>query len=331
MRRIELAVLVLLLAAPAYAQIGKYPLSRSMEAFGDRADTTEIRFQFYFPVDQRRYLPVDRDLAAILSFTPAIEAPRGLHARVVRSVCRPKAMVIEEGDYTIGAEGGEMVTEVELRPDAPNEVTDEMVKIRYPLLDAVVAKIDGISPGPAEVNLAVHIWPSVAARDETVRAEAERVRREREAREQARRAQAIADEKTRIAREKAEAEARKAARIRLLHQSIPFAIVLAVIGFVLFLYRHWISPDLILTATGGSHLQKSLPKGRSSDAEPGTILHTAWARDWMGFRKRIKVESFVADHAAAGEKKPGIDVLVSVGKSVPAGKYVAESVKIVVL
>jgi hypothetical protein len=314
----------LLSAGVAAAQSARFPVTQSEEAFGDRPDVVQVRFKFHFPIDPLRYLPVDDDLAAILSIPPDVEAPSSLRARVASSVCTPADLTVYAAGEAVTARGAEIITKIELRPRPPDAVTTQTVTLRYPLIDAVVAKINGISSGAAVARIDVQVWPSVAARDQFLAKEQERQRLEREAEERARIAREQAEARARAARELAERQARREARIRLAVKSIPYFGALFLVASLLFLYRHWLAPDLTVTVGRGSHLQQSLNSTPvdAADAEPGTILRTEWARNWMGFRQRIKVESFVADHVEGAGKHP-VDLLVSVGRSVRPGKYVA--------
>ena len=326
MHRLHFLLLAgVLSAGAAAAQSVRFPVTQSEEAFGDRADVVQVRFKLHFPVDPLRYLPVDNDLAAILSTPPDIEAPASLRARVVSSVCTPADLTVyAAGGDEVTARGAEIITKIELRPRPLDAVKTQTVTLRYPLIDAVVAKIHGMSPGAAVARIDVQVWPSVAARDEFLAKEQERQRLEREAEERARIAREQAEERERAARELAERQARRGARIRLAIKSIPYFAALFLAGFLLFLYRHWLAPDLTVTVARGAHLQQSLKSTPvdAADAEPGAILRTEWARNWMGFRRRIKVESFVADHVE-GAGQHAVDLLVSVGRSVRPGKYVA--------
>lgn len=105
---------------------------------------------------------------------------------------------------------------------------------------------------------------------------------------------------------------------------------------VVLFFRAWMKPDVpIVVAPGQVRLEKDRLYA-FDDAEatalPGTFLHTAWVRDWLGRRHSVKLELLAGvydvQHASdADDVQPRhrqkVDLLLSAGSSVLPGRYVA--------
>ena len=96
----------------------------------------------------------------------------------------------------------------------------------------------------------------------------------------------------------------------------PISILALALAFLL--VGPWVRPSLKVTLARGTCTQNSygriVPGAWSQD--PGTILETRWARDCLGRRQRIKVETLVSDFHTD-------DAIVSVGLHVDPGLYLA--------
>lgn len=120
------------------------------------------------------------------------------------------------------------------------------------------------------------------------------------------------------------------------------ALLLAGLG--LYLRREWVWPSLRARLGPGECRQYHgavKPCPGEGNVQPGTILQTLWAQSRRGRRQRIKVETFVAGEAweivgenglpfedtAPRAQGPGerYDLLVSVGRSVRPGTYLARA------
>jgi hypothetical protein len=297
------------------------------EIFGGQANEVEVLFTFYFPVDEKRYLPVDRDLARILSSEPDVTAPKGIRARVVSSECEPRKLLVEKRGMIVEVSGAQIVTKLELRPRAGFEKSDQTVRVEYPLINSVFAMLGATPPGKPGTTFSVHVWPSAAAKQAVIAAEEEKLQQQREAEERAREAewQARIAEAARVRREKeAKERARIEARARFIRAMQPYAAAMLVLAAIFMIWRKWFYPDLEVVLAAGGHVQKTLPAAAIAEAvaEPGSITQTAWAKNPFWRRRRIKLETFVSD-TSAGPGAHRVDLLVSVGKSVRPGRYLA--------
>jgi len=101
----------------------------------------------------------------------------------------------------------------------------------------------------------------------------------------------------------------------------------SVIVLGLFLRRRWLRPDVRVEMGPGcrARLIRGLWRPRRWRVEPGTVFYTAWARDALGRRRRLKVELLASLTAPPPDEPPGtaFDVLVAVGASVTPGTYLA--------
>jgi len=331
MRRLLIVVVLLAVHDSAAGQLisraFEFRHPSNVEGFVGQPSTVTVRFFFYIPVDQQRYLPVDAELARILSAPPDVTAPPGISIRSVDSVCKPATLTIDDGTSVIGATGGIIDTTIQLVPDDSAADADHALTIQYPLVNAVFTMIGARPPGRPQTTLSLHVWRSVAAKEAFLRAEAEQRAKERAAAEKVRRA----EEERRRQQSAAAERAKREARIRLLLELRPYAAAVLLLALAALLYRGWLFPDLTVSLRRGGHVQQRLPRAAIPErkAEPGTITETIWARNRVWRRKRIKVETFVSD-AHTGSDAHAVDLLISVGTSVPPGRYVARSSKGVV-
>jgi hypothetical protein len=331
MRRVLLVLALLAASLPAPAQLPQqefqFDVPSGTEVFGGQKNEVVVRFTFYFPVDATRYLPVDRDMAQVLSSAPGVTAPKGIRARVVSSVCQPRDLVIAKSDRIVEVSGAQIVTKIELEPRQGFERSEQTIRVEYPLIESVFAMLGSIPPAEASTTFTVDVWPSAAAKQAVLAAEEEKLRQKREAEMRAREAarQVAIANAARVQRENEAAErARREERARLLRKMQPYAAAVLVLFLIFLIYRKWLYPDMEVVLTSGGHVQHTLPEATiaEAEAEPGTITQTAWAKNRLWLRKRIKLETFVSD-TSAGRGAHRIDLLVSVGKSVRPGRYLA--------
>lgn len=281
-----------------------FPVTQTAEAFSGQPTRVNVRFQFYFPVDNERYLPVSQDLAARLSTWPAVTAEPGLRVRVVTTVCEPVSLQVPVAQGTATVTGGEIASQFEITPDSSVIQGAHEITLNYRAIDLISAYVRARAAVPAEVRITVDVWPSHSAKLEAAR---------------------LAEEK-RLREEALEAHAWYEARVRLIKRLLPFLAVALLIGALLYWNRKWIWPDVSLKLTAGGYEQRrrALPMmDGEKKAEPGTILQTVWATNRRGRLQRIKVETFVSEEKSQNFAQ--LDLLVSVGKSVRPGIYLAKA------
>lgn len=282
-----------------------FPVTQSAEAFSGQPTRVKVRFQFYFPVDNERYLPVSEELAARLSAWPTVAAEPSVRVRILTTVCEPRLLRVPFGQDMATVTGGEIVSELEITPDYAVTQGVHTVTLDYRTIDLTSAFIRSNSAAPAEVRITVEVWASQAAKQEAAR---------------------LVQEK-RLRQEALEAQVRYESRMRLIKRALPFLAVAVLIGGLVYLNRKWIWPDLIVELAAGGYEQRrrAVPMIQGDErAEPGTILQTVWARNRTGRLQRIKVETFLSEDNAQGAGKK-LDLLVSVGKSVRRGTYLAKA------
>jgi HEAT repeat protein len=121
------------------------------------------------------------------------------------------------------------------------------------------------------------------------------------------------------------------------------------VGTILYLRRKWLWPSMKVRLGPGECCQyrKAVKKGPGDGhAEPGAITQTLWAQSRFGRRQRIKVEtlatgesweivgedgrSFKDTAPLAQNPKERNDVLVSVGRSVRPGTYLARGANVTI-
>jgi hypothetical protein len=299
-------------------------------AEGVRGEPTQvvIRFEIYFPVDGERYLPVSPRLAELFEEAPTVTSGAGFRVRALETKCDPELLSVGTGFGTARVVGGRVRCKLEITPDSDIAPVQHVVTLAFPMVDLVAQKARAVAPSSkAEVHLAIKVWASREAKEQSVREEEEARRRKQELNRQ---------------REEARRQEEEARRRESVQRFVKVAALCALAGFVVFLCRNWIWPTFQTTLAPGEHRQfrhrLAVPHDRPV-ADPGTILSTSWARNRLGRRRRIKVETFVAEdtttaRAPAGRspvlpkpKAPAqnshLDLLVSVGVSVPPGTYLA--------
>ncbi len=101
-----------------------------------------------------------------------------------------------------------------------------------------------------------------------------------------------------------------------------FQTVLALV--FLFRKRRWLRPDFraVVSAGGRKRLAGVVKQPAEPGGEPGAILSTEWARDLLGRRRRIKVETLVPIKPGTSQGN-ALDLLVAAGASVQPGTYLA--------
>jgi hypothetical protein len=117
---------------------------------------------------------------------------------------------------------------------------------------------------------------------------------------------------------------------------IEMGTLVTVLGLaLLFQKRRWLRPDFEAKVSAGrrTRLAGVVREPAKPDGEPGTIISTAWARDFLGRRRRIKVETLVPVKPQRDRKKltraedksqqNPLDLLVVAGASVRPGTYLA--------
>lgn len=311
----------------------RFPRNQAAEAFSGKATVVDVRFKFYFPFDEHRYLPVNDQIAAALSSAPVILAPKGMKAVVLSTVCTPEQLLIEERGDVVEVKGGRIESQIEITPDTALNDGTRQIALEYLLLDLIFAKIAGRKAERAQVFLDIRLWPSAAAKEAAMRAEEEKRRAQAAIEERQRREEEAAREAEARAEAVAAAQASAARRARFIRQALPYLGGTLLIAILIILNRNWLFPDVTVALGPGQHVQKSLSTRRldgETTADPGTILQTSWARSWIGLRKRIKVETFVSEDAPADPERAPIDILVSAGSSVPAGRYLAKTRRLTV-
>jgi len=141
-----------------------FPVTQTAEAFSGQPTRVNVRFQFYFPVDNERYLPVSQDLAARLSTWPAVTAEPGLRVRVVTTVCEPVSLQVPVAQGTATVTGGEIASQFEITPDCSVTQGAHEITLNYRAIDLISAYVRARAAVPAEVRITVHVWPSHAAK-----------------------------------------------------------------------------------------------------------------------------------------------------------------------
>lgn len=316
--------------------INSFPVTKTADAFHNEKTTAGFSFKIYFPVDLDRYFPIDEALASRLSETPSVKAPEHLQINVTRTVCTPLKIHLKTRGSVITVSGGVVECEVEIIPESLLEPRSHEVRFEFAKINELFRNLEAREDAPvAEAKFSVSVWTSREAKlEEEQRPEKEKRKRERDREEE---------------------QQRQAANFRLWilkGVGITLAFVL-IIGLVIFRYGKWLLPTVTVTVTPGQNVQiRRAVKARRGEefSEPGTILGTIWARDRNGKTARIKVETFVAGdgderkseqntriaaqtHHEFGDggnpNMPGadnlrLDVLVSVGASVPPGTYIAD-------
>jgi len=304
------------------------------EAFLDHPITVTVTFKIFFPKDKKRYVPVSPALAQVLSSPPTVYAKPELRVRVIRTECVPKDVIAAVGGEVVGGKGGLIDCEIEIAPVRSFKKGDYDFILAFETIDTTFNMLNSTETLPKAVaHIQVEVWPSLAAKQEALRAaEAERKRKEemaaqvrreqQEAEARARKQKEEADTQARRQREEAEAQARHDARIAMMKKAAPFLGIGLFLATVVWLKRKWFWPDFKAYIPVGTNMQfESALPGRSG-LETGTILHTAWAKARHGRRSRIKVETFIAD-SLSGRTLGKLDLLISVGMSVRPGVYLA--------
>lgn len=305
------------------ADANRFPISLKTEAFLDRPTTARVSFKIIFPKDDERYVPVSAELAGLLSSPPDIKANPDLRVRAVNTQCFPEDIVAVAGATMVTLKGGIVNCDIEIAPSQSVKKGVYNIVLTFPTIDAAFDMIGSVESFPKAVaQIQVEVWPSPEAKEKALRAAEEERRRKEEAAAQVRREQEEAAAQVRRQKEEAEAKERRELRIELLKKSSPYLGVGLFLVIVVFLKRKWLWPDFKAYTTAGSNTQfNNVVSGRDG-LEPGTILHTTWAKAWRGTRQRIKVETFVAE-SPSEHTHSKLDLLVSVGASVRPGVYMA--------
>lgn len=129
------------------------------------------------------------------------------------------------------------------------------------------------------------------------------------------------------------------ARVLAVDLGLPAVLLL---GMIVYFRRKWLWPSVKVCLHPGEcrQIRKAVRRCvADGDAEPGAIVRTLWAHSRFGRRRRIKVETFAAGEAweivghegqAFADVAPLVrnpyernDILVSVGRSVRPGAYLA--------
>lgn len=312
----------------------RFPISLSTEAFLDRRTIVEVSFKIFFPKDDERYVPVTAALAEFLSFPPDAYAKPELGVRVIRTECIPEDMIVEMATKTVKVKGGTVNCALEIAPVRTVKKGLYNIKLAFSTIDSVFDRIGSMSSfSKAVAQIQVEVWPSPQAKQAALRAAEEERRRKEEAAAKIRREQQEAEAREHRQREEAaiqaqlqkeEAEAREQyeVRIRLLKNVGPYVGLALFSALIIFLKREWLWPNFKGYATVGNNMQfNDALEGRGA-GEPGTILHTSWAKALHGTRKRIKVETFIPE-AGLARTHCKLDLLISVGRSVRPGIYLA--------
>lgn len=317
-RRIRFAFLVLFLAIAQNLAGAEYtlqgevvnpsPLKKEVECFHSESLPVKLEFLIYFPAGNDRYQPVNFELANLISLEPPmVTAPDGVRVEGQELTCVPEMLEIPKGGSVVRVMGGRATYKALIRVDETVSTGPAGVTLRFHTIDLIREMIPSTGAKlrtTAELNLT--IWTSKAAREELLRLQAE-------------------EKKSTAARH---AQQRK--EMLILGGGILGAFLLILlIGFgIRAAFRPWLAPDLRVTIQPGAHVQHRnvltlANSGRK--IEPGTVLETLWATDRHGKRHRIKVETFAAGDSEIRVNQEKLDVLVSVGKSVGRGKYLAQS------
>jgi hypothetical protein len=321
-------------ASQTAADANQFPVLLKAEAFLDHPITVTVTFKIFLPKDKKRYVPVSPTLAEVLSSPPIVYAKPELRVSVIRTECVPEDVIAAVGGEVVGGKGGHINCKIEIAPVRPVKKGDYDVILAFETVDTTFNMLNSTETFPKAVaHIQVEIWPSVAAKQEALRAaEAERrlkeemaaqARREQqEAEARARKQKEEADTQARLQREEAEAQARHDARIALMKTASPFLGMGLLLAIAVGLQRKWFWPDFKAYIPAGTKMQFDSALPARSGLETGTILHTAWANARHGTRSRIKLETFVADNLS-GRTLGKLDLLISVGMSVRPGVYLA--------
>ena len=293
------------------------PIKKKDHCYRDKPTPLIFSFLIYFPIDDKRYRPVDANLARLIGKGhPSVEAPAGINIETKSVLCVPTSLKVIKGTKVMGVTGARITYRGHVKIDDRFSGGSATAVLQFRSVDMISALLPQSSAQrkPTQVRVSLSIYESKAAHEEMIR----KVEEEHKAKieEEERKKEAL--KKTEAAE-----QARKRKRTLIWGGSIIGVIVLLVgiYKLVFAIYRPWLTPDVSVRVNPGKHVQKPgvLAFAKSEDKERTGVVHeTLWAVDRKHRRQRIKVETF-----AAGERL--LDVLVSAGASVKKGKYIAKA------
>jgi hypothetical protein len=331
--------------AQAPEKVNDFPIMKFIEAYNGKTERTNTSFNIYFPADDNRYLPIREELAARLSVAPLVSPDSGLQARVTNTLCTPKKLLIEMDSGFGYVDGGEIRCDVEITPTPSAKRGTHEVKLSFTFVDLINQELKGLPPTSRAVAVfKVDVWPSPEAKQAALRSAEEQRQREADAKADAlRQKQELAREKLRE-QEELEAQARREGFRAIAWKAATVLALLLPFGAFIYLKRKWLWPEMKLELAQGEHKQlRAAVRGprNGKHVEPGTILQTTWARNFIGRRHRIKLETFSsedsshmlglhrsqAEHQSVGFEENGdskLDLLITVGASVRPGSYLSK-------
>lgn len=290
-------------------------------------------FVFFLPTGDAGYLPLSQALAERLSAAPRVSGGVGVRTVSVGSDCAPVQAVYITDQHFRRLRAGRLRWNAVLAVETGAPAGKRTVQIDFPEIHTALSMLsdseridESVVP---KVVVTLNVWSSEGEKQEVARTTQVKI-----------------------------ASMRAAYHGRLLRWGGAGGGTLLVLVIAFLLLRHRLWPDVEVEVQPGSHLQKreAISRRRSDAGVPlGTLVETVWARRY--FRRRpIKVEyllgvsndSHDGDTAAEqdlheqvvqifthGEDKATkplrwsgntarLDVLVSVGRSVKRGRYIAK-------
>ena len=286
--------------------VNRFPILSRTEAFLGETLRFKITFKFFYPAGAVEYYPVSEKVATLLSRVPTVEVDEGLTATVLKTVCTPTEVLVRMGQGSFQVKGGLILCEFEVVVADWMPESEPQVRLKFELIDFVAAKLGATGPeSNAEVHINIKVWESAASKREAERkATLEKLRKEEEAR-----------------------LARIEKRNQFLKWGSIVLLILLILITTLWLLRKWLWPTLRVEMDAGEYRQfpRSVRAQHAEQSiEPGTILRTIWAKSFWGERQRIKVETFIARDRSEEDYFRDLDVLISIGSSVPRGTYLAD-------
>jgi hypothetical protein len=313
----------------------EFPVEVSADGYRGETTKVELTFKILLTAGETTYVPIDDNIARILSAEPTTESTAGIAAHIASNYCSPQELAVKMGEDIGRGTGGVFQTTIDLGVGKTAALGDQVVRIYYPLIDAAMERLSnrkGQSPAMAIINLKV--WASPQARQAAIqKLEDEALKKRRAEEEQILQAQKAQEEAQRVrdAEEKRQQDLDNQKRVEMWKASFfAFLKLLPIILLVVMIfvrYAPWLWPAASVTTAAGQHEHLDrLVSARKLEGvgQPGAILQTAWARGVFGRRQRLKVETFVSeDEDFPSNTVRKLDLLVSVGQRVRAGTYLA--------
>ena len=346
--RICFTIALLPLCSPAAGQlrtvqgdlVNDFPVRVMKDVVRGQKDRVRIRFKLYLPGRGGRYLPIGEELAAILVRTPSIvAAPEGVTARVVQASCKPAALRIRRGSSITVIRGGDVQCEVEVETAETLQAGDYSLKLSFDSLKFALAMLEvQTATSNCDAVVTLKVWESAA--------DAQAAAKSRMA-DQSRRKSTNSDGRLTLKQavgwacligfflvaaglltHRSPDPTRQEYRPSFPAPSNAGGSSSAPSKSALRMPRRGRTDQAIhfkIKAGNSDSKQAAVARqDHESTEDPGTVLETIWAQNVVGNRQRIKIETVTAFDPDWQATSNMVDVVVSVGVSVPAGEYKAK-------